>query len=199
VVPLPRTGEAYVDAELAAEISMSAACVECGAPLPPGGACIDYFHELLALESRIPGGAGERPHFLAVAAYNLQHPSGFTPAMLRGLRRTFADVLDGRASVDDAWQRARYAADGPTRVRRRSGDALSDDDRAMLAAWPSAWGATVLDACRARPEEYADRVQRWAAAVSAQLRDIARTEDGEQRGSHPAVTPRVDPGRGRST
>ena len=144
-------------------------CPECGAPLDPGRACRDYFHDLLALEARVPGGPGEEAHFLAVATYNLQHPSGFVPDVLAGLRRTVADVLAGRATVDDARRRARRATDGATRVTRRPDTVLSAEDEAALRDWPAGWARTVRDACDAPPEEYRERVRAWASAVSAAL------------------------------
>ena len=144
-------------------------CQECGAPLPEGGSCRDYFHELLALETQVSGAPGVVPHFLAVAAYNLQHPSAFMPVALAGLRRNLADVLAGRATIEDARRRARYAADGPTRVRRRVDTVVSDADQASLNAWPTVWPMTVLDVCRVPPERYVERVHQWAAAVIATM------------------------------
>lgn len=144
-------------------------CAECGAPLPEGGSCRDYLGELLALEAQVPGGPGELSHFFAVASYNLQHPSQFMPAALLELRRTVADVLSGRATIEDARRRARQAANGSMRVNRRGGAASSDDDSAALEGWPTVWPLTVLDVCRVRPEHYAESVRRWAAAVSATL------------------------------
>lgn len=144
-------------------------CPECGAPLQGENACRDYFHELLALEWRVPGASGGLPHFLAVASYNLQHPSGFLPAALLGLRATLADVLAERADIAEARRRAREATDGAARVRRRPDDVLSERDLQTLNAWPTTWSATVLDVCRVEPEQYPDRVRAWAAAVSEQL------------------------------
>jgi hypothetical protein len=148
---------------------VTSTCPECGAPLPEGVSCRDYFHELLVLEGQVPGAAGGLPHLLAVAAYNLQHPSAFMPAALFGLRRTLADVLAGRATVDDARRRARYATDGETRVIRRVDTVISDDDRTRLNVWPTEWPRTVLDVCRVRPEQYVESVQQWAQAVNATI------------------------------
>lgn len=147
-------------------------CPECGAALQGVNACQEYFHELLALEWRVPGASGGLPHFFAVASFNLQHPSGFLPAALLGLRATLADVLAERADIAEARRRARNAADGPARVRRREEDVLSDSDLRMLNAWPTTWSATVLDVCRVAPEEYPDRVRAWAAAVSERLATV---------------------------
>jgi hypothetical protein len=153
-----------------AQSAVTATCPDCGVALPEGGACIDYFHELLVLEANVPGGPGELPHFLAVATYNLQHASGFMPSALLGLRGTLHDVLGGRATLGDARRRARAAADGSTRVRRRPDTVLSDGELELLRAWPTTWSMTVLDVCRVQPEEYVERVRRWAAVTVETLR-----------------------------
>jgi hypothetical protein len=140
-------------------------CSECGAPLD-GRNCRDYFNDLLALEWQVPGGPGERAHFLAVASYNLQHPSQFSPATLAGLRETLSDVLANRATIADILMRARAAADGETRVRRRPGD----PDHG-LPNWPTRWPLTVRDVCGVPVSRYLEQVQAWANAVDASLSD----------------------------
>jgi hypothetical protein len=139
-------------------------CPECGAALDTGRTCRDYFNDLLALEWQIEGGPGARAHFLAVASYNLQHPSQFTGEMLAGLRQTLADVLAGRATIADARSRARAATDGPTRVRRRSGDADHPPEH-----WPTQWPMTIRDVCAVPASRYLEQVQAWAASVDASL------------------------------
>ena len=152
---------------------MSPACLECGAPLHEGAVCRDYFYQLLILEARVPGAPGAEPHFFAVACYNLQHPSGFTPAALGGLRQTLADVLAGRATLAEARRRARAAADGPTRVTRRPDAPLTAEEREALAAWPVVWPMTVRDVCDVAPDAYVAAVRAWAAAVTTTLEDAA--------------------------
>lgn len=139
-------------------------CPECGAPLADERSCRDYFHELLALEWQIPGASGGEAHLFAVGTYNLQHPSGFVPAALVELCRTLADVLAGRASVDDALQRARRA-DGSTRVRRHPGTVLSDEDQRLVDAWATRWPMTVRDVREAGLEGYEESVRAWAATT----------------------------------
>jgi uncharacterized protein DUF5946 len=145
------------------------ACNDCGAELAEGKSCEDYFHALLAVESQVPGAAGELPHFFAVASYNLQHPSAFMPAALGGLRRTLADILAGRAKIDDARSRASHGAEGSTPVLRRAGVDLSPQDDALLAAWPRQWPMTVRDVCGVPAEQYVERVRLWAMSVSNAL------------------------------
>ena len=140
-------------------------CGECGAPLDAGRACRDYFNDLLGLEWQVPGGPGGRAHFLAVASYNLQHPSQFTAVMLSGLRQTLSDVLSGRATIADALARARTVTDGATRVERRPGDA----DHPL--EWPRRWPMTVRDVCDVPASRYLDQVHAWATAVDASLTD----------------------------
>ena len=145
-------------------------CAECGAELPESGECIVLFHELLALEGQVAGAPGGVPHFLAVATYNLQHPSTFTPAALAGLRGTVADVLRGRATIEEVRRRASAGARGAARVKRRADEPLAEAEHASLAGWPTHWPTTVLDVCRLAPEQYVDHVTRWA-------RDTIRTLD----------------------
>ena len=144
--------------------SVAETCEECGAMLEEGRTCRDYFHDLLALEWQVPGGPGHRGHFLAVSSYNLQHPSQFTAAMLKGLRRTFADVLAGRATIDDARARAREALEGPRRATRRPGEALEE-----IGPWPEQWPMTIRDVCNAPVSSYLEQVQKWAVAVDTAL------------------------------
>jgi hypothetical protein len=113
----------------------------------------------------VPGGPGAEPHFLAVASFNLQHPSTFLPSALMGLRQTVADVLAGRATMDDARRRARHGASGQARVRRRADTVLSSSDHRVLNAWPTSWPTTVLDVCRVPPDRYVEAVRRWAASI----------------------------------
>src|SRR3954462_15863374 len=103
---------------------MSNCCPQCGAPVPDGSSCRDYFHALLLLEAEIPGGPGALPHFYAVASYGLQHPDSmnYTAEALDGLRVSLADVLDGRATPGAIRRRSRRALEGAVRVMRRPGD-----------------------------------------------------------------------------
>jgi hypothetical protein len=143
---------------------MSDHCQECGAPLPAGGACRDLFHQLLVLEGGFPGAPGSILHFYAVASYNLQHPdsSGLAADALAGLRRNLADALDGTIRLPELRARARRAADGPTRVLRRAGDAPP--------AWRrGGWAVTVADLLDATAESYPALVTGWARAVRAGL------------------------------
>jgi hypothetical protein len=145
-------------------------CEECGAPLEAGRACRDYFNDLLAREWEVPGGPGEVAHFLAVASYNLQHPSAFEPEPLSGLGQTLSDILAGKATIAEARRRARKATEGPNRVRRRPGDPARQPED-----WPSQWSMTVRDVCDSPPDRYIQRVRDWAVSVQS---SIARANPG---------------------
>ncbi len=139
-------------------------CPECGAPLAPGGACVDLFHALLALEGGFPDAPGSILHFYLVASYNLQHPDsvGLSAETLHGLRRNLADALDGRATLEELRRRARRAADGPTRVRRRPGEPPADWCRGP-------WPMNVADVLAATADTYPALVTAWARSVRAAL------------------------------
>jgi hypothetical protein len=140
-------------------------CPECGALLERGRTCRDSFHELLALEYDVPGGPGALAHFFAVASYNLQHPSGFVPLVLRGLESSLSDALNGRAEILELRRRASSATDGARRVLRRASDV-----REVPTHWPRSWPLTVRDVCAVDPAEYVDRVRQWASSVERTLR-----------------------------
>jgi hypothetical protein len=137
-----------------------ATCPECGATVPEGGTCRDNFHALLLLEAEVPGAPGRLPHFYAVASYGLQHPGGmnYTAEVTEGLRASVADMLDGRATLDDVRRRTRKKFDGPTRATRRAGDPEVECHR-------ESWPATVADVLAAGPEGYVGAVERWARSV----------------------------------
>lgn len=145
---------------------MPDSCPECGVSVPEGGSCRDHFDALLLLEWRIPGGPGALAHFYAVACYGLQHPDGmnYTAETLLGLRRNVADMLDERATLEELRSRTRRAANGPTRVTRRAGDAE--------AVWKrGGWPMTVTDVLTAEADAaaYTDRVTQWARSIRETL------------------------------
>jgi hypothetical protein len=146
--------------------AVSAVCCACGAPVPDGGVCRDNLDALLAIEAQIPGGPGMIAHFHAVAAYGLQHPDSmnYTERTLSNLRDALADQLDGRATIDTVRRRTRYAAEGSTRVTRRSGEST-------VAWYRGTWPMTVADVLTVdrTAEAYAECVAAWARSVRVTL------------------------------
>ncbi|GAC1466003.1 MAG: hypothetical protein NVSMB9_06130 [Isosphaeraceae bacterium] len=154
---------------------MNGVCSECGAAIPEGGSCRDHFHALLGLEWEVPGGPGEMPHFFAVACYGLQHPESmnYTADTLAALHTALADVLDGRATLDEVRRRTRRSLNGAARVTRREGEAV--------IPWRTgSWPMTVADVLTVEPEvnAYAERVSLWARSVRAALDIEGSVPDG---------------------
>jgi hypothetical protein len=157
---------------------MANPCAECGAPIPEGGACLDHFHALLVLEGSFPDAPGSMLHFYAVACYNLQHPDtiGLTAEVLAGLRRNLADALDGKASIEELRRRTRWATDGATRVRRRTGDPPVEWHR-------GSWPVNVSDVLTATAATYPDLVEGWARAVRVTIDAVAPEPRPDRPGS----------------
>jgi hypothetical protein len=155
-------------------------CSECGAPVPAGGACLDHFHAMLALEHEVArdaaeagGGRGELAHFHAVSAYGLQHPAGmaFTKAALDGLIVALVDQLAGRATLEDVRRRARRGAREAGGVRRRPED--------PPPVWPvRRWPVTVTDVLAGGVPGYCARAEAWARSVVEALSAKADVSSG---------------------
>jgi len=149
-------------------------CPECGSPLPESGSCKAYLDEALLVEWSIPGGPGNRAHFLAVASFNLQHPAGFEREVIERLRESHAEVRAGRLRIEDLVRETRRRTNGPQRVMR---GALADPSLSrehLDQRWPTSWPMTVLDVCRVEPGEYAARVEEWASATARALEGALR-------------------------
>lgn len=143
---------------------MRSYCLECGAPIPEGGACRDNFHALLALEAEVPGAAGSIVHFFTVATYNLQHPvsMGFTVAALHGLREAHARALDGTGSVKQLRAVVKAGAAAAGRVTRRTGEPVPD--------WPTGgWSMTCRDVIEGGVAAFPERIREWAKSVREKL------------------------------
>lgn len=156
---------------------MSDFCVECGAAIPAGGSCQHNFHELLLLESRIPGGPG-LAHFYAVASYNLQHPDSMNLALssLQGIQECLAEMLDGRTTIENVRRRVRRDARAGGRVTRRPTDPQFEWRR-------GSWPITIAEALRAEEDvtDYTKRVLRWAEAVRNTLAGVASVTQPESK------------------
>lgn len=132
--------------------------------MPVGGSCRDSFHALLALEWRVPGGAGTLAHFFAVSAYGLQHPDSmrYTREAIEWLRSAVHDALDTGRSTESLRESARVVA-GASHVTRRAGE--------PVPAWGiTSWSVTVADVLGGGTDDYPQHAREWAAATVADLR-----------------------------
>lgn len=122
--------------------------------------CRGRLEGILAWEWNDP--ALQAVHFLTVAAYNIQHPSAFTPEAIDGLWRSRVDYLDGRVSIEE--------------IRRRTGTAFSGDRRVLVpaserTAAARAWSRTIASVYPGPgPGGAADRVRAWATSVGQERR-----------------------------
>lgn len=142
---------------------MNDRCEECGAELARGASCRELFHHLLLLESRVaaPGHQGALAHFLAVASYGLQHPIGmnFSVEAWVGLQHAVADVLAGKATLEEIRLRARRGA------KALGGVTKKPTDPAPVSP-TSHWPITVADALSVDEslDDYLRTVREWAGA-----------------------------------
>jgi hypothetical protein len=134
-------------------------CPECGAPNVNGMNCWEQLAAILGWESQDPELAAE--HFLTVASYNLQHPAQFTDEALAGLRIAFIDRLDRGVPPHVLRQRAASAYNGKKRVLRRE-----SERQHVLRQWRMTIAEVYLPD---QPQEAAERVRRWAAAIRSEL------------------------------
>jgi len=142
-------------------------CPDCGAIVADGSACRAMFDELLALEYAAPSAFGA-VHHLTVAAYSLQHPRGYSRAVIRGWRTMIAESLDGLATPADFLRRAREEARRGVKLR------VLEPGGEPPVGWPREWPMTVADVVvpltdPPDAEGHIDRVRRWAASIRATL------------------------------
>lgn len=137
-----------------------AQCEECGAPLPYNGTCRENLNALLAIEWDIPGGPGELAHFLAVAAFGVQHPAlmGYTQDTLDGLVSAVRDVTQADATIQDIRRRVRYAVRQAGRVTRRGDDPTPVH---VVQTWP----IVITDVIAQGTSNYGANVAEWARSV----------------------------------
>ncbi len=146
-------------------------CPECGAPLPEGASCRDNLNALLALESQLTGEPVYLAHFYAVTSYGLQHPDSmnYNAEALTFLHTALADLLDGRATLEQVRLRMRRAFNGPTRITRRPGEASPPWRR-------GGWPMNVADVLDVEPsaEAYLERVTQWARSACETISSLGR-------------------------
>lgn len=145
-------------------------CHECGAPLPADGDCWSRVNDLLEIEIRalapLDLEVGKRAHFIAIATYQLQHPSRLTLPILERLRASIAEMLDPNARpIEELRRDMARVTNGSQRVRSRA----PASDRLPVPHWPPQWTMTVMDVIATSDHAYPTEVARWAIATLSDL------------------------------
>ena len=133
-------------------------CPERAAHWPDGLDCNTMLAELTAWEwDDLELGA---LHFLAVATFNLQHPSRFSEAAIERLKWVFDQNFDNGLPVS-------RIRDIHARVFDGSETVLNPDERP--AVQPREWAMTIADVHVGGPSGAADRVMTWVRSVRVDL------------------------------
>jgi len=137
---------------------LTQSCDQCGARYDDGADCESCFHALLAYENERPPAFGA-VHHLTVAAYYLQHPTGYTHESLAHWRELISKSLDGGASVRQLRELSGKRFAGSKRVRA--------EGMAPPNWWPRAWPTTIQAVFTPDTDvdvdTYVDRARAWAA------------------------------------
>ena len=129
-------------------------CSECGAFSHDGLTCQERLYGIVSLEQADP--EIQSLHFLTTAAYNLQHPARFTSEAVECLRRSFAEFLDNKITIDEKKQQGQVF-NAPKCVLR---PAL---ERAPVLR---CWDMTTADVFLPfQPQGTAERVKKWIESV----------------------------------
>ncbi len=147
----------------------AADCPECGAPVPAGAECADFFYQMLYWENeRAENG---EVHHLAVLCYYLQHPSRYSPDGLVYAQELLRDFVDRRLS--------------PQAVRRSRRDSVNSGSRGWKvtarkgagAAYPHPprWTVTAADVVAAGIDRYRESVRQWAQSMREALKALEGT------------------------
>lgn len=137
-------------------MSDAPACPECGAPVPSGGQCRDYFDACLFAEA---DPAYQVVHHLLVATYMLQHPSQLSRAGWLGTRDVLVDFLiKGKSPADVRKQNRKRLASGNRTWRLKGGEPMAGLDAGT-------WSQTIADVRLDNAASYCADVERWARAA----------------------------------
>ena len=134
-------------------------CPECGTAWHNGETCQDYFHQMLFWEWENPGYGVV--HHLMVLCYYLQHPSLYSPEVLREAIHLLTDFLEHGVTTEQVRRRNRSAFDSSTRKWKIKGTPTSHG----TYDHPIAWTMTAANVIEGSIEHYCDNVLTWARCV----------------------------------
>ncbi len=139
-------------------------CPECGASVPKGSTCQDYFSQMLAWENEKP--ENWQVHHLTVLCYYLQHPSLYSPDGLREAKQLLIEFVENGVSPQEMRRRSRDQVDSGTRKWKVT--ATADSHGAYLH--PIQWKMTAADVVANGIDAYCDSVRAWARSMLDTIR-----------------------------
>lgn len=138
-------------------------CPHCGAVLPAGKSCPDYFHQMLFWEAEFPP-LGE-VHHLMVLCFHLQHPHLYSPEGLAYARQLLAEFVVNGVSPAEIRQQNRAQVSSANRNWKITATAVA------FGAYdqPVHWKMTAVDVVAGGPDHYVELVQAWAHSIQQVL------------------------------
>jgi hypothetical protein len=139
-------------------------CPECGADWSGGETCTDQFYTMLAweLDHQLYD-----VHHLMVIAYNLQHPSVYSPQTLEDVKGMLVAFLEQGVTPQQMRQKIKRLVDSSVRTHKITGTAEAHGEHAQ----PVTWTMTAFDVTAAGIEQYYASVRAWAWSVLRALRE----------------------------
>ncbi len=136
-------------------------CSECGANVPGGTVCRDWFDRCLAVEFSDP--AYFAVHFLSVPAYLLQHPSQLSGDGWDAMYQILTNSVREETPYLNTNTDARRAMQSDERAFRFTGG----EPKVLPATLR--WTRTIADVRFTNAEEYGGDVWEWARSVVADV------------------------------
>lgn len=139
---------------------MATSCAECGAVLPEGKMCRDYFEEMITWDFEDFLGAGQ-VHHLTVLCYNLQHPHVYSKRGLEDAKDFLHEFVEKNVSFEEHDKRNRERLGSDVRDWKITG---SDEDHGSYDEMPQ-WTIHASEVALRGKEGYPERVRAWAQSV----------------------------------
>lgn len=135
-------------------------CLECGAHLPEGKSCKEYFEQMITWDFEDFTGAGT-VHHLTVLCYSLQHPTVYSKRGLEDAKEFLDEFVSKQATFEEHGKRNSERLSSSVRDWKISG---TPEDQGTYDHVP-VWTIRTPDVAMAGKEGYEERVQAWAVSV----------------------------------
>ena len=139
-------------------------CPECGANLPDGNTCQDYFYQLLYWENEDP--VNGEVHHLLVLCYHLQHPSLYSSEGLVNAQEILRQFVEEGVSPADMVKRNR---DKVASDKRHWKIKPTAESRGSYPD-PIHWSMTTADVIAGGSAHYRDNVRAWGHSTFETLK-----------------------------